>query len=138
MALGVTDSVGSAFTVRFTGTVNGLLPAPAAVIVILVLYFPAVRPVVTMDAAMGWGVVPLPGVTLNQLAPDAAVKLKPATVLPTFTFCAAGAAPPDVYVKLRGEGVAVSELADRFNVTGMTAGLPATPDVVDVTVMEPV
>ena len=38
-------------------------------------------------------VVPLAGATLNQLAPDDAVKVKAVLVLPTVRGCAAGAAP---------------------------------------------
>jgi hypothetical protein len=92
-----------------------------------------------MEAEIPSGVTPLAGERLNQLALGllAAVKLNPAVVLPTLTVCAVGAVAPRVYVKVSDVGDAVSELADKFSVTGMVNGPPVVPAVVDVTRMDP-
>jgi len=86
--------VGAAVTVRLTGTVSGLLPAPEAVIVTLPLYVPADSPVRLIPTLRLAGVVPDPGVTASQAAEGVAVRLSADPLLVTDTPCAAGVAPP--------------------------------------------
>ena len=85
---------GAAETVRLTGTVCGLFPAPAAVIVTLPLYVPADNPLGLTDTLRLAGVVPEPGVTASQAAEGVAVRLSADPLLVTDTPCAAGVAPP--------------------------------------------
>ena len=82
-------------TFKVTGMVNGLLPAPADVTVILVFNVPTARPVVTIETPRACGVVPLPALRLSQLAPGTAVKLNPGMLLAIFSVCVAGAVPPN-------------------------------------------
>ena len=86
--------VGPADTVKLTGTVCGLFPAPAAVIVTLPLYVPADNPLGLTDTLRLAGVVPEPGVTASQAAEAVAVRLKAEPLLVTDTPCAPGVAPP--------------------------------------------
>ena len=86
--------VDAAATVRLTGTVCGLFPAPAAVIVTLPLYVPADNPLGFTDTLMLAGVVPDPGVTLNQAVEPVAVRLSAEPLLATDTLFAPGVAPP--------------------------------------------
>ncbi len=79
---------------RPTGTESGLFAAFAAVIEIVLLYVPAVSPVVLTETANVAGVLPLEGVTLSQLAPGVAVAFNTIPVLVTLKFWDAGCAPP--------------------------------------------
>ena len=86
--------VGAAVTVRLTGTVCGLLPAPDAVIVTLPSCFPTDNPLGFTDTLRLAGVVPEPGVTASQAADAVAVRLSAEPLLVTDTPCAPGVAPP--------------------------------------------
>ena len=86
--------VGTAETVRLTGTVCGPFPAPVAVIVTLPLYVPADNPLGFADTLRLAGVVPDPGVTLNQAVEAVAVRLSAEPLLATDTLLAPGVAPP--------------------------------------------
>ena len=86
--------VGAAATVRVTGTVCGLFPAPAAVIVTLPLYVPADNPLGFTDTLRLAGVVPEPCVTASQATEAVAVRLKAEPLLVTDTLCATGTLPP--------------------------------------------
>jgi hypothetical protein len=86
--------VGAATTVRLTGTVCGLLPAPAAPIMTLPLYVPADNPLGSTDTLRLAGVVPEPFVTLNQAAEAVAVRLSAEPLLVTDTLCAPGKLAP--------------------------------------------
>ena len=86
--------VGAADTVKLTGTVCGLLPAPAAVIVTLPLYVPADNPLGLTDTLRLAGVAPEAGVTASQAAEGVAVRLSADPLLVTDTICAPGVAPP--------------------------------------------
>ena len=86
--------VGAAATVKLTGTVCGLLPAPEAVIVTLPLYVPADTPLGLTDTLRLAGVVPDTGVTASQAAEAVAVRLSAEPLLATDTLLAPGVAPP--------------------------------------------
>ncbi len=92
-------------TVSVTGTVT-VVPPP--VMVTLVWYVAAFNPDALTERVRVAGVVPDVGVTVNQLAPEEAVKLVP-EVPPTLMVCVAGAVPPKVCEKETEEGVAVIE-----------------------------
>src|SRR5205823_251601 len=64
---------------------------------------PAASPAAFTDTVRVAGVVPLVGVTVNQLALDAAAKVV-AVVLLNCTVCDAGVVPPKVCEKVRDDG----------------------------------
>jgi hypothetical protein len=137
---GAATTGGGAVTVNVTGTASGLLDALAAVIEIVPLYVPGVRPVgLTETLIVGDAcVLPLVGETLSQLPPetvdDAAVKFNTAPELCTVRFWAEGAVPPIWYEKLSAAGSVDRTLVPSVSVTGMIAGLPAAAAAVTVTV----
>ncbi len=63
---------GGFVTTSLTGTLNGLLAAPADATEIVLLYVPAVNPVVSTETVNVWGVFPLPGLTETHGAPSVA------------------------------------------------------------------
>jgi hypothetical protein len=131
---GLTPIVGALLTVRVTGTVCGLLLAPAAAIVMLPLYVPAASPVGFTPIIRVAGVVPLVGVTVNQ-PPPAAVAVNAIGELPDNAIvCAGGGAPPlwCVYVSEVGLTPMVGALLT-VRVTGTVCGLLLAPGAVIVT-----
>lgn len=63
---------GGFVTTSWTGTLNGLLAAPADVMEILLLYVPAASPEMFTETVNTCGVVPLAGPTEIQAAPSVA------------------------------------------------------------------
>ena len=93
-------------TVKVTGTLTGVLVAPVALMVIVPLYVPAARPVMSTEAVSVEGAVPLVGLTVSHGALSLAVKLSvPAPVLLMLIVWLAGLLPPAVAVKLRLAGL---------------------------------
>jgi hypothetical protein len=69
-------------TVKVTGTLTGVLVAPAALMVIVPLNVPAASPLMLTDAVSVDGAVPLAGLTVSHDASSVAVQLSvPAPVL---------------------------------------------------------
>jgi hypothetical protein len=88
-------------TTSVTGTDTGLFDTPAELIVMLLWYVAAARPLGITETLTEPGVLPDPGVTDSHDAPTpaAAVKARP-EVPPMVTACAAGVAFPTVKLKL--------------------------------------
>jgi len=92
--------------VNVTGTVCGVLVAPVAVMVIVPLYVPALKPEIAAVIVIVPGAVPLVGESVSHAALDEVVQFNvPPPELEMFNACVAGLLPPCMPLKVKLVGL---------------------------------